>query len=633
MRPRNKSQRQHEVRKIFLEEELKASEERYRSLFERVGHGIIISTREGSVVDCNQALLDMLGYDSKRNFLSIDIETDLYAEPGDRKKFQRDVEKQGYVKDYHVQFKKKTGEIITVQMTINPRYGMNKDIIGYQGIIIDITEQEKMERELRAATKKFQKIAEMGDDAIMVLDQESRIEFANSLSADITGYNPDELIGMNFNLLLREREQHILPELHSKLGEDENRRVCMETQIKTADDKTIDVDICITIAKDEEGKIKTYTYMRDISQRISMERRIREANEFLSKLIDSTVDSIVVTDMSGNILIFNRGAEELLGYKAEEVIGKMNIKNIYLPGMAKELMGKMRSPDYGGVGRLRSMPIVHKNKRGEMIEGSISASIIYDGEGNEVATIGIFTDLRQQFTMEKRLRETEQQLLQSEKLAAMGRLTAQIAHELNNPLYGIMNTLDLLKTEIPPSNKRRRVLEMALSETVRISEMLGNMLSFSKPEEEARMNIDINKLLKDIMLVHEKQLCESNIAIEFSLEPALPSVKASPNQIIQVILNIISNAKDAMPDGGTLTIITLSDKSDIIISISDTGIGIPENIRDRIFDAFFTTKQAVKGVGLGLSVCYGIIKDHGGDILVKSESGKGTTISIILPKH
>src|SRR4030067_1999227 len=153
---------------------------------------------------------------------------------------------------------------------------------------------------------------------------------------------------MNFNLLLSEREQNILAELHSQLGEDENRRVCMETQIKMADNQTKDVELCITIAKDEEGKVKTYAYMRDIGHRKSMERRIREANEFLSKLIDSTVDSIVVTDMSGNILIFHRGAEELLGYKAEEVIGKMNIRNIYLPGVAKEVMGKMRSPDYGG---------------------------------------------------------------------------------------------------------------------------------------------------------------------------------------------------------------------------------------------------------------------------------------------
>jgi two-component system NtrC family sensor kinase len=336
--------------------------------------------------------------------------------------------------------------------------------------------------------------------------------------------------------------------------------------------------------------------------------------------------------MEGNILIFNNGAEELLGYKAEEVIGKMNIKNLYLPGVAKEVMEKMRSRDYGGVGRLKSFPMVQKNRWGEVIEGSLSASIIYDDKGEAIATVGIFTDLRPRLAMERQLRDTQQQLLHSEKLAAMGRLTSQIAHELNNPIYGIMNTLELLKTEIPPDSKRRRILDMSLSETQRLSEMLRNMLSFSKPQGEERREININKLIEDILLILEKQLWEANIKVKSNLSPEIPYIIASPNQIRQVILNIIANAKDAMPKGGVLTVETNSERDHIIITINDTGIGIPEEIKDKIFDAFFTTKHEVKGVGLGLSVCYGIIKEHKGDIRVKSEINKGSTFSIILPK-
>ena len=291
----------------------------------------------------------------------------------------------------------------------------------------------------------------------------------------------------------------------------------------------------------------------------------------------------------------------------------------------------MNSTDYGGVSKLKSLPMVHKNRRGEAIDGSLSASIIYDDKGNEVATVGIFTDLRPRLEMEEKLRKTQQQLLQSEKLAAMGRLTSQVAHELNNPIYGIMNTLELLKTEIPSNSKRRRILDMSLSETQRLSEMLRSMLSFSKPQEEARREIDINKLIEDILLFLEKQLRESNIKIQINLSKEFPLITASPNQIRQVILNIVANAKDAMPNGGTLTVEILSENGQIIIKVQDTGIGIPEEIRDKIFDAFFTTKQKVKGVGLGLSVCYGIIKDHGGDIIVKSEVNKGSTFSIVLP--
>ena len=492
---------------VVLEEELKASQERYRDLFERVRHGLFISTRKGKFIDCNQAMLDMLGYESKEDFLAIDIERDLYVNLEDRKRFQRKIEEKGYVKDYEIKFKKETGEEISVLVTCNSLLDNRGEVIGYQGLNIDITERKRMERE------------------------------------------------------------------------------------------------------------------------------IRETNEFLSKMIESSANCVVATDMRGNILIFNKGAEELLGYKAEEVVCKMNIRNIYPPGVAKEVMEKMRSPDYGGVGRLKSFPMVHKNRRGETIDGSLSASIIYDDKGMEIATVGIFTDLRPRLKMEEQLRETQQQLLQSEKLAAMGRLTSQVAHELNNPIYGIMNTLELLKTEIPPDSKRRRILDMSLSETQRLSEMLRNMLSFSKPQEEERREIEINRLIEDILIFLEKQLRESNIKIKTKLNKRIPAVTASPNQIRQVILNIAANAKDAMPKGGTLTLETLS-KGDgrVIIKIKDTGVGIPEGISDKIFDAFFTTKQKVKGVGLGLSVCYGIIKDHGGDIRVKSKTGGGSTFSIILPQ-
>jgi len=619
-------------RSKLLEEELRTYEERYRDLFERVRHGLFISTKKGRFVDCNQAMLDMLGYKSKEEFLSIDIEKDLYVNREDRGKFQRKIEKKGYVKDYELNFKKKTGEEITVLVTCSFLLDFNEKVIGYQGLNIDITDRKKMEREIREITKRFQKISEMGDDGIIVFDENYRIEFANSMATEITGFTQEELIGKDFKLLLSERDLQFLSGMHSEVGDDESRRVCVEMEVIAASGKPKEVEVCIIVSKGEEGDMKTYAYIRDITERKTMERKIKEAHQFLSNLIESSLDCVVVTDMEGNILIFNNGAEELLGYKAEEVIGKMNIKNLYLPGVAKEVMEKMRSRDYGGVGRLKSFPMVQKNRWGEVIEGSLSASIIYDDKGEAIATVGIFTDLRPRLAMERQLRDTQQQLLHSEKLAAMGRLTSQIAHELNNPIYGIMNTLELLKTEIPPDSKRRRILDMSLSETQRLSEMLRNMLSFSKPQGEERREININKLIEDILLILEKQLWEANIKVKSNLSPEIPYIIASPNQIRQVILNIIANAKDAMPKGGVLTVETNSERDHIIITINDTGIGIPEEIKDKIFDAFFTTKHEVKGVGLGLSVCYGIIKEHKGDIRVKSEINKGSTFSIILPK-
>lgn len=491
-------------RKRF-ERELKESEEKFRNLFERVRHGLFISSKEGKFIDCNQALLEMVGYENKEEFLNIDIAKDLYVNPEDRRKFQRLTEEQGFVKDLEVEFKKKTGEKITVLLTAHVKRDEKERVIGYEGLNIDISERKRMERELK------------------------------------------------------------------------------------------------------------------------------EANEFLTNLIESSVDGIIVTDMKGNIVIFNKGAENILGYNAEEVVGQMNIQSVYPPGVAKEVMEKLKSPDYGGVGKLTSFPIAHLRKDGELIEGDLSASLIYDENGKEIASVGIFKDLRERLRIERELREMQQALLQSEKLAAMGKLTSQIAHELNNPIYGIMNTLELLRTEVPPESKRRRILELSLSETQRLAEMLRNMLSFSKPEEEKRRPVKINELVEGILLVMEKQMKESNIKVETYFDETLPEVMASTNQMRQVMLNLLKNAKEAMPKGGILSVRTSQEDHKVIVAIQDTGVGVPEELRDKIFEAFFTTKQKVKGVGLGLSVCYGIIKDHGGEIKVESEVDKGTTFTILLP--
>jgi PAS domain S-box-containing protein len=487
------------------EKALKESEKKYRNIFERARHGLFISSKEGRFLDCNPTLLDMFGYGTKEEFLQMDIAKDLYVIPDDRVSFQRLIERQEFVIDLEVQLKKKNKVEIPVLITAHVQRDEMGVVVGYEGLMIDISERKRMEKELR------------------------------------------------------------------------------------------------------------------------------EANEFLTNLIESSVDGIIAADREGKVLIFNRGAENILGYKPEEVVGKIDISSIYPPGVAKVVMQKLRSHEFGGVGKLSSFPLLLRRKDGELIECDLSASLIYNEAGKGVVSVGIFKDLRERLGIERELRSTREALLQAEKLAAMGRLTSQIAHELNNPIYGIMNTLELLKSEVPPESKRRRILDLSLSETVRLSEMLRSMLSFSKPEEEKKIPTNINELIEGILLVMEKQMREANIRVTMVFPKDLPEIMASTNQIRQVMLNMIKNGKESMPLGGTLNIRTMRSDGNVIIIIRDTGIGIPAEIRDKIFDAFFTTKQKVKGVGLGLSVCYGIIKDHGGDIKVESEIGKGTHFIITLP--
>jgi len=489
------------------EEKLKASEQQYRRLFEHVGCGVFISSKEGKFLDANNALLDMLGYSNREEFLQIDIAQDLYLRPEDRQRFVEIIERDGRVIDLEVEFKKRDGTPLPVLLTGHGRYDEKGNVIGYEGINIDQTQRKRMEKEIRKTT------------------------------------------------------------------------------------------------------------------------------DLIENIIHNSPNAIMAADMKGTIILWNRTAEENLGYRKKDVVGKLNITKVYPEGMAKKVMEMLRTSDHSRKGQLKFYPVVFVKQDGNIAEGNLSASIVYDENHNEVATVGIFMDLKERLEMERRLKTTQEQLLQSEKLAAMGRLTSQIAHELNNPLYGIMNTLELMKTEISPDNKRRKLLEMALSETFRLSELLRKMLTFSKPDQKEKQPVDINTILDEILLLHEKQFRENDIMISMALSSGLAPVFASKNQLRQVFLNMFNNAGDAMPSGGTLTVKTTAEGGEVVIEISDTGIGVKEENLNKIFDAFFTTKSSVKGVGLGLSVCYGFIIEHGGDIKVKSKEGNGTNFIITLPVH
>jgi len=569
-------------RKRF-EREMRESEERYKNLFERVRHGIFISTKGGRFLDCNPALLEMLGYRSREEFLKIDIARDLYVNPEDRRTFQRLVERDGFAKDYEVEFKRKDGRKITILLTAHPIRNQGREIVGYQGLFIEITERKEMERRIQEAVRKFQKISEMGEEGILVIDEGNRIIFANSMAPELTGYPNEKLLKMKFTDLLKTRDRKFLAEMYDQVGLDESRRVCTEMDILRADGTFMDGEVCITIARPEAGRIDTYIYLKDITERKRMTTEIGQTNEFLTKLIASSVDGIIAADMKGNIIIFNKAAEELLGYEAEEVMGKM--------------------------------------------------SLVYDEQGNGLFSVGFFTDLRPRIEMEKQLQETHLQLVNSEKMASLGKLAAGIAHEINNPMGGILIYSSLLMEALEGKDSKRQDLEKIVQEATRCKEIVKSLLEFSRQTEPKMEPTNINKAITDDLFFLENQALFYNIEIVKNLPPELPRIRGNASQLKQVFMNIIVNAAEAMHGTGTLTITTgLSrDEKEMWIDFADTGEGIPQENLSKIFDPFFTTKEVGKGTGLGLSTSYGIIDGHGGRIDVKSQVGEGTTFRIELP--
>jgi two-component system NtrC family sensor kinase len=339
-------------------------------------------------------------------------------------------------------------------------------------------------------------------------------------------------------------------------------------------------------------------------------------------LFEAIHDGVFVADAKGMVLDCNHALCDIIGYSREEFLGMNYYRDLFIS--ADDVMEFRK--EFSRSNSIRDYELQIRRKDGTIRDISMSGYASINPAGEIVNYQGLMRDI----TEAKRLRT---QLVQSERLSAMGKMASQLAHELNNPIYGIMNCLELLKDALPGANEKRKYLDLAYNECKRTSGLLIKMLKFFKPDDEQKSPTNINKLLEETLLFYEKQFKNLNIRVTADLAPDLPTIMAVESQLKQVFINMIINANTAMPSGGELRVSSAfrPEDSSIAVTIQDTGVGIPPGNLNKIFDAFFTTKKEVKGVGLGLSICYGFIRDHGGKIDVQSDVGKGTAFTIYLP--
>ena len=232
----------------------------------------------------------------------------------------------------------------------------------------------------------------------------------------------------------------------------------------------------------------------------------------------------------------------------------------------------------------------------------------------------------------RELQETQRQYLHAEKLAAIGRLSASIAHEFNNPLQGIMSILNGLKKRAILEEEDRELLNAAIDESNRIKDLISSLREFNRPSSGRKVMVDVEKSINSILLLHKSDFRSKRISVVLNYAERLPQIMAVQDQIKQVFLNLLANAADACPpSGGVITISTRREGNRVAVAISDSGIGIRPEQMDLLFQPFYTTKPEVKGTGLGLSICYGIVQNHQGEIRVDSQPGKGSTFTILLP--
>jgi PAS domain S-box-containing protein len=384
---------------------------------------------------------------------------------------------------------------------------------------------------------------------------------------------------------------------------------------------------------DEDGNIiQILEASRDVTERFTLEREAEKSNTLFQNVIESTVDGIVMVDTKGNVLIFNEGMEKLTGYTAEDMVSRGHITSFYDLDTAKENMLKMRSDKFGPPGKLNPTSMSITTKDGEEIPVTLSASLV-SIDGEEVGSVGVFTDMREILQMRKDLEEAHLQLVQSEKIASVGRMAAGVAHEINNPLSGILIFAELLKGNLKDDSQNSKDIQEIIDQTLRCKKIVAELLEFSRQSVGKVSSFSVQEMIDKSLNILVNQAIFQNITVQKKIERNMPDIAGDAGQLQQVFTNLFVNAADAMEGKGKLTIEGAYDQGNnrFVLSVSDTGPGIPEKLKEKIFDIFFSTKPVGKGTGLGLSICQNIVKLHGGSIVVETPSEGGTKFIVYLP--
>jgi PAS domain S-box-containing protein len=391
----------------------------------------------------------------------------------------------------------------------------------------------------------------------------------------------------------------------------------------------------ITAIKDPSGKTTGFVeIVRDLTRRRSLEKELRETKEFLENIMESSVNGIVTTDLKGKITYVNRAMEEMIKYRREEILGQ-HISSVYVMGIqeARDIMALLQKDE-----RAENYEMKTRTKDGEILVILNSLFLVRDEDNRVIGTAGIFKDITEQKRLEAKLKSAQVRLVEASKMRALGELVAGVAHELNNPLMASQTILHVLLKNLSEDNPERERLELIKKCNNRIERIVEHLREFSRQTEPEFSELDINYPIENALMITGQQLLNHNMVIKKRLAQNLPKIMGDSNQLEQVFLNLISNARDAMDEvtrPKELTIYSYITKDEgvplVAVSVKDSGEGIPEKNLDKVLEPFFSTKPVGKGTGLGLSLCFGIIQAHGGRIEIKSQPGKGTEVTILLP--
>ena len=495
--------------------------------------------------------------------------------------------------------------------------------------------QEK-EEEYRNLSRLLNSVLESSTEySIMATDPSGVILQYNSGSMKLFGWSKEEVIGkmrISRTFWKDDRSRGLIRVISRKVEEEGKTEYQVERVRK--DGSLFTAHAIVTSLKDPMGKTLGFVEIaRDITEKLALEKELWKTKDQVENIVQSSVDAIVTTDPKGKITFVNRAFEEMVGRSGEEIIG-LPIYKFYQDGIteARKIMSILREK-----GSLKNHETTAL-KVGGTVPILTSASLLRDEKGQIIGTLGVFKDLTEKKKLEEELQRTQAHLIQVGKMRALGDLVAGVAHELNNPLMAADTFLHVIRERLSPEDENQKRLELIQKCNERIAKIINHLRDFSRQSEFDFRLMDVTEPIENALMITGQQMINHGIRIVKEFQPDLPKVRGDANQLEQVFLNLISNARDAMEKAERKKELTIAASllrhngwNDVEVIVKDTGNGIPPENLDKVFEPFFSTKQVGRGTGLGLSICYGIIEAHGGRIEVESRVNEGTTFRVLLP--
>jgi PAS domain S-box-containing protein len=621
-------------------EELQASEDRYRLLIDSAYDAIFVADAgTGLLLDANQKALAMCGWSSEeilkmRHF-------DLHP-PEERERAQRLFEEHGMkgfgcAKDLHML--RSDGKQIPVEISISITEIRGHRLV--QGVVRDITERKRYEEALRKSEERFRKYFELPLVGIAIMSPELNWIIVNDKLCEILGY-PREELGRTSWAALTHPEDLTNEATHYGDVKSENHDAQMfEKRFIRKDGSLIHAQVSALPVSKPDGKVDYFiAVVQDITTRKQMEEALRSSERNFRTLFNYAGDSIFIADLDGRFIEVNEEACARLGYTREEIL-KMSVSDVERGISSTDLEERLQK--LHGVGHI-VFESEYSPQEGSLIPMEVN-SRLFEFNGVE-AVLSICRDITERRHAAKQRSELEEQLRQVQKIESIGRLAGGIAHDFNNLLTPILGYSEVALMTLEEPSQLRDNIEQILSAAERAKDLTRQLLAFSRKQLLETRVLQLNAVITDFEKMMRRLIGE-DIEVVSRLDSRLGCIKADPAQVQQILVNLAVNARDAMPEGGKLMIETgnvwlgdafvkthpgMKPGAYVMLTISDTGVGMTPEVREQIFEPFFTTKEQGKGTGLGLSTVYGIVKQHGGGIWVYSELGRGTIFKVYLPR-